>query len=104
QQWGSYDLVFGGTQYGYNNCDSKSGPIVPEGTVSPSGQAFKLVWQFIANGGTMLSTGSGSTDVRAYAASIDTGYALLLFNLSATTAQNMKVTINGAPASAYTET
>src|SRR5690348_16038920 len=43
QQWGSYDLVFGSTAYGYNSCTNNSGgPTVPEGTVSPSGQAYKM--------------------------------------------------------------
>ncbi len=108
QQWGSYDLVFGNTAYNYNSCTNNSGgPIVPEGTVSPSGQAYKMVSQFIANGGSMLSTASGSADVRAYAASVGTGYSLLLLNLSATTPANMRVTLNGAAGAAgatYTET
>jgi hypothetical protein len=105
QKWGSYDLVFGSTDYGYNDCtNNNGGPIVPEGTVSPSGQAFKMVSEFIGKGGSLLSAASGSSDVRAYAAADDTGYALLLLNLSATASENMKVTINGAASSTYTET
>lgn len=102
QRWGSYDLVFGSTMYGYNGCNG--GPTVPEGTVSPSGQAFRMVSEFIGGGGSMLSVASGSSDVRGYAASSDTGYALLLLNLSADATRNMKVTISGAAGSTYSET
>jgi hypothetical protein len=91
QNWGSYDLVFGNTQYSYNGCSGNT--VVPEGTLSPSGQAFALTSQFAVPGNSMigLSIGSGLSNVNAYAATKGSGYALLLFNLSGTVTSTVSV-------------
>jgi hypothetical protein len=101
QNWGSYDLVFGDSASEYNNCTSSSaGPIVPEGTPSPSGQAFRLVSEFAHPGEHLLTAASGSSDVLAYAATQGGGYALLLVSLNSAAASQMAVSLNGAQGAA----
>lgn len=102
QDWGSYDLVFGDSADQYNNCTSRdAGPIVPEGTLSPSGQSFRLVSEFARPGERLLYAASGSSDVRAFAATQGGGYALLLVNLSAGAARRMTVSLSHARVSRY---
>ena len=105
QSWGSYDLVFGNTAFGYNSCtNNNGGPIVPEGTLSPAGQAFRLVSDFAQPGEHLLPAGSGSTGVIAYAATERDGYAVLLVNRSERDAQTLTVDLNGAKARSYRAT
>ncbi len=101
QDWGAYDLVFGNTQYSYNGCNGKT--IVPEGTLSPSGQAFALTSKFAVAGNSMLglSIGSGLSNVKAYAATQGSGYALLLFNLSQTATTTVNVDLTNTTRSSF---
>ncbi len=102
QAWGSYDLVFGFSANQYNNCTGSSvGPIVPEGALSPSGQAFRLVSELARPGEHLLRTASGSSDVLAYAATQGSGYALLLVHLDPDEQSTMTVSLQGAKAAKY---
>lgn len=103
QNWGGYDLVFGNTANYYNDCNS-GGPIVPEGTLTPSGQAFRLVSDFAKPGESLLSVATGASDVKAYAATQGSGYTVLLVNLNENSAKTMQVMLDGASASSYTAT
>lgn len=105
QNWGSYDLIFGGTAYSYNNCTSNTrGPIVPEGALSPSGEAFKLVGEFAKPGEHLLSVKSASPEIRAYAATQGDGYAVLLFNLTRTARETVAISLEHAPKTQYSGT
>lgn len=105
QDWGSYDLIFADTGHAYNSCTGGSGgPIVPEGALSPSGEAFRLVSAFAIPGERLLSATSGSPDVRVYAATQGGGYALLLFNLDETMARRTQITIRHPSGPGYTAT
>lgn len=105
QNWGSYDLIFGATAYDYNNCTSSAqGPIVPEGTLSPSGDAFRLVSQFARPGAHLLAVSSAAPELRAYAATWGSGYALLLFNLNGTTPESVHIVLRHAAGSHYVGT
>jgi hypothetical protein len=101
QNWGSYDLVFGNTMYAYNGCSGNT--IVPEGSLSPSGQAFALVSQFATPGDALLSlsVGSGLPGVVGYAATQGSGYALLLFNLNQSASSTVTVKIANATQGTY---
>jgi hypothetical protein len=101
QKFGAYDLVAVNTQYSWNNCNA--GPNVPEGSVFPSGQVMALVSQFATAGISMLGVkvGPGLPEVRAYAADHADGYALMLFNLNASTSTTVNVVIANAAAGAY---
>lgn len=96
QDWGSYDLAFGDTAHHYNGCTGGgAGPLVPEGTLSPGGQAFRLMSEFAQPGEHLLAAASGSSDVRAYAATQGSGYALLFVNLDRDDASRVAVSLNG---------
>ncbi len=101
QNFGGYDLVAANTQYAWNGCNT--GPTVPEGTLFPSGQAFALVSRFAQPGNSMLaaSVNASLPDVRAYAATQGTGYALMLFNLNQSTASTVTVSLANAASSSY---
>ncbi len=105
QRWGSYDLVFGGTAYSYNNCTSNTrGPIVPEGALSPSGNAFRLVTEFAHPGEHLLPVSGVPSGIRAYAATRGSGYALLLLNLDETGVRSVEVSLRHAAAAHFTAT
>jgi alpha-L-arabinofuranosidase len=101
QNWGGYDLVAANTQYGWNDCNGSY--IVPEGTVFPSGNAFKMAMQFATPGNSMLkaSVNSSLPDVRAYAATSGTGYSVMLFNLNQTTTSTVTVGVTNGSAGPF---
>jgi hypothetical protein len=67
------------------------------GTPLPTARAFQLFGSVAKNGEHVLGTTvSGDTaNIRAYAASSNTGTALVLFNLNETTSEAVAVTVNG---------
>lgn len=80
QNFGSYDQVSEGWSAG--GCASNS-QAVAAGTVLPSGYAEQLASTFAVAGNNMLSATVNSSlpNVRAYAATHGSGFALMLFNL-----------------------
>jgi len=99
QSWGAYDLVAANAANSWNTCtNNNGGPFVPEGTLFPSGNAFKMVSQFAVPGENMLATsiGSSATNIRAYAATLSSGYAMMLFNLSNATTNTVSVNLANA--------
>ncbi len=102
QHWGSYDLVWADTEHAYNSCTGPArGPIVPDGTLSPSGIAFQLVADFARPGEYVLAATAGSPDIRVYAATDGAGYALLLFNLHAARPARIELALHRARAARY---
>lgn len=104
QNFGGYDLVAANTVNAWNGCGN--GTLVPEGTVFPSGNAFALVAKFAVEGNHMLNAAVAAAlpDVRAYAATQGSGYALLLFNLASDSASTVTVGITSAGANSFTAT
>ncbi len=104
QNFGAYDLVAANTQYAWNGCNT--GTIVPEGTVFPSGNAFRLVTRFAVPGNSMLkaTVAASEPDVRAYAATQGSGYSLMLFNLNQTATTTVTVGLKNARASSFQAT
>jgi hypothetical protein len=69
---------------------------VPLGTLMPTAVTYEVASQFVRNGERMLGASVvGMPDVRAYATTYKSGYALMLFNLNETSAENVPVTIDG---------
>jgi alpha-L-arabinofuranosidase len=68
----------------------------PDGTMSPTAQAFNLFQQVAVNGESVLTAavGSDNTDVRAYAATHSGGTALVLFNLNETASLPVNITLS----------
>jgi alpha-L-arabinofuranosidase len=102
QNFGGYDLVAAGAAFNWNYCTNNNGPkIVPEGAIFPSGSAYAMALQFAKPGNSMLavSVASSLSNVRAYAASNGSGYALMLFNLSETGTATVSVSVKNAAAS-----
>ncbi len=102
QNFGGYDAVAWNTASAWNNCGS--GPNVPEGTVFPTGQAEYLAGQFAVAGNHILtaSVDSSLPNVRVYAATQGTGYALMMFNLSKTATTSVTTSVSNASGSSFT--
>jgi hypothetical protein len=81
-------------------------PTIPLGTLMPSGQAMALAAQFAVAGNKMLpvTVPSGLPNVRAYAATQGSGYALMLFNLDQTNAVTVNVQLANTTTTAFTAT
>jgi hypothetical protein len=67
------------------------------GTPLPTARAFQLFSSIAKNGEHVLGTtvNGDTANIRAYAASSNTGTALVLFNLNETTSEAVAVTVNG---------
>ena len=76
---------------------------IADGIVYPSGRAYQLAAQFAVPGNHLLATSvdASAPNVRAYAATQGTGYALFLFNVGQTDIANLGVEIDHSPRSAY---
>ena len=72
----------------------------------PSGQAMVLAAQFAVAGNKMLpvTVPSSLPNVRAYAATQGSGYALMLFNLDQSNPVTFNVALNNATTTAFTAT
>jgi hypothetical protein len=93
QNFGGYMTMSDGTpEYGCSNA-----PAVPLGTPFPTARAYSLMTHVSRTGEhtDAVSLNPSLTNVRAYAASHATGYAVVLFNLSETTAYNVQVGVDG---------
>ncbi len=101
QDFGSYDQVSDGWSAG--KCASNS-QAVPFGTVMPSGYAEQLAASFALPGNQMLSASVAAslTNVRAYAATQGSGYALMLFNLDQTASATVTVGVSNTSTSSFT--
>jgi hypothetical protein len=94
---------FSNTLYGWQNFGGtmifSTGTLcsnVPLGTLMPTAVSFEVASHFVRNGEHMLGVSVvGMPNIRAYATTYNGGYALMLFNLSQTAAQNVPVTIDG---------
>lgn len=89
--------------WGAENIFSDADPNCPGegaiGTLSPTARAFQLFSYVAVNGESVLPatvTGADTTDVKAYAATHSGGTALVLFNLNATTAEPVNITLSSA--------
>lgn len=105
QDFGGYDLVAANTRSAWNGCSR--GPVVPEGTVFPGGDAFLLVSRFARTGASMLAVAVDPAfpAVRAYADRTKSGdCALLLLNLNETAGATIRVGVENSPVTSYTAT
>lgn len=97
QHFGGYDLVAADTRHHWNGCGK--GPVVPDGALFPSGDAFRLVSRFVGHGGRMLAVTVSLSlpEVRAYADVLGPGhYAVMLFNLNETTPYRVTLALSNA--------
>jgi hypothetical protein len=93
QNFGGYMIFSDGTpEYGCSNATA-----VARGTPLPTVRAFQLLSQVAVSGEHVLGTRVAARvpNVRAYAATHGSGYALTLFNLDETASQNVSVAIAG---------
>jgi hypothetical protein len=92
QSFGGYMLLSDGLPE--SGCSSA--PALPLGTLLPTARAYQVASGFARSGEKMYAATVSSTlpNVRAYAASHGTGYALMLFNLDPANGVTVPVTIN----------
>lgn len=105
QQFGGYDLIAANASSSWNGCNA--GPMVPEGTLLPSGDAFSMMSRFAQAGESMLGVAVSPSlpEVRAYAATLRSGgYAVMLFNLNETASATLTVGVANANLTSYTAT
>jgi hypothetical protein len=87
---------YGGTMIFSDGPSAHCPTTAPLGTLLPTAVAYEVASHFVRNGEHMLGASVvGMPDVRAYATTYNGGYALMLFNLSQTSSQNVPVTIDG---------
>jgi hypothetical protein len=98
QNFGTYTLFSDNS----SNCGSED--TVPAGTAFPDGQAYEILSQFAGSGSIMqnVATSLSTTDVRAYADTLGTGYGVLLFNLNENSPVTYTVELNGATGTSFT--
>jgi hypothetical protein len=101
QNFGSYDQVSEGWSAG--SCGNSS-QAVPFGTVLPTGYAEQFASQFALAGNHMLrvTVSSSLPNVRAYAATQATGFALLLFNVSESSSASLTVGVENTNRTGFT--
>lgn len=94
--WGAYNVFSDGSTDG-GSCPGE-GNI---GTMSPTAEAFNLFQNVAVNGEYPQKTSvtGDTTNVRAYAATHGTGYALMLFNLNQTTSETVSVSVGSVSTS-----
>lgn len=87
--------------YGFQDYGTYSA--IAGGIVYPSGRAYQLAAQFAVPGNHLLATtvDASAANVRAYAATQGTGYALFLFNVGQTDITNLGVGIDHSPRSSF---
>lgn len=74
-------------------CDNEN---VPFGTLMPTADALEVASHFVRNGEHALGAQVvGMPDIRAYASTYKSGYALMLFNLNKKATETVPVTITG---------
>jgi hypothetical protein len=96
QTFGAYNVFSDGPSDG--PCGIGSGAL---GAMSPTARAFQLFSNVAVTGESVLSASvSGTSDIRAYAATHSGGSALVLFNLNETTSEPVTVTLSNQNASA----
>lgn len=103
QSFGGYMMFSDGTpEYGCTGA-----PAVPRGTPLPTARAFQVLSTVVRGGEHTLGTtlGGTSSNLRAYALSYGSGYALVLYNLTGQTAA-VSATVDGfaGPAAVTTTT
>lgn len=95
QGWGAQDIFSAGSADTSAGCTNDGAA----GTLSPTAQAFNLFKNVAVPGENVLTAtvnGGDTTDVKAYAATHSGGTALVLFNLNATTAEPVEITLSSA--------
>ncbi len=100
QNFGSYGQISDGWATGACATNSQA---VPFGTVLPSGNAEHLAASFGVAGEQMLSASvdSSLSNVRAYAATQGSGFALMLFNLSETASASVTVGVSNTAKTSF---
>lgn len=100
QNFGTYTIFSDGLPE--NGC----GQSIAFGTPFPSARAYQVISHFALSGNHMLGAtiGSGGSLIRAYAATVGTGYACLFFNLSKTSPAAATITLTHASRSSFTAT
>lgn len=98
QNFGSYTLFSDQS----SGCGTEN--TVPAGTPFPDGQAYHILSQFAGQGSVMqnVTTALSTTDVRAYADTLGSGYGVLLFNLNENAPVTYTVELAGATQSSFT--
>ncbi|HJS89927.1 MAG TPA: hypothetical protein VJ738_08200 [Steroidobacteraceae bacterium] len=105
QNYGGYDLVAANASSAWNGC--RSGPVVPEGALFPSGDAFSMVSRFAQPGARMLAVtvSPDLADIRAYADALSPhGYGIMLFNLNESASRKITLAIANSPQASYSAT
>jgi len=85
---------FGGYEVFETGCSNSNAPA--DGTLTPTARAFEVASHFLQTGEHMVGISAASLpNVRGYASTYNGGYAVMLFNLSETTAVTVPVQITG---------
>jgi hypothetical protein len=94
QNFGGYQIISDGLpEYGCTNA-----PTIPQNTLLPTAQAFKLASLVAQNGERMLGssvTGADASNLRAYAMTNRGGRAVMLFNLDQSNSLQVSVVVAG---------
>jgi hypothetical protein len=77
---------------------------VPLGTAFPKGQAYRMLSQYILPGEHTVAIASTDSSIRAYAATNNGGYSLLLINIDSSSTHTLPVTVLNASRTSYTAT
>jgi hypothetical protein len=102
QNFGGYMIFSDGLpEYGCPNATK-----LPQGVILPTARAYEVMSEFIRDGESMATVTLGGTDgnLRAYAVSRGTSYAVALFNLSETASLTTSVTIDKLAAGSSLQT
>jgi len=93
--------VYGWQNFGTYSLADPNG----SGTIYPDGRAYQLASQFAVPGNRMLTTTvntSSLPNVRAYGATLGSGYALMLFNLDENNAEALTVGVSNSVSGSFT--
>jgi hypothetical protein len=101
QAWGSWGL-FATTGAGSQGSCTAQG--VPEGTPMPKARAYQILSQYVVAGEHPIAVASTDAAIRAYAATNQNGYALLLINTDSTSTHTLPLSISNASGTTYTAT
>jgi hypothetical protein len=77
---------------------------VPIGTAFPKGQAYRMLSQYILPGEHNVAIASTDPSIRAYAATNNGGYSLLLINIDSSSTHMLPLTVSNATRTSYTAT
>jgi hypothetical protein len=101
QSWGSWALFATTGAESQGSCTSQG---VAEGTPMPKARAYQILSQYVLAGEHSIAVASTDSAIRAYAATNNGGYAILLINTDSTSTHTLSVAISNASGPTYTAT